>query len=97
MHEILLSEYFREELKQRIWRRGLPQESPCRSFWVTDMHNANLRKYGGQTLSFSLDLCLQMFMPLFLLPLSVGPLACFCRGAKFATPKCPFGAWIISS
>ena len=28
MHHILLSRYFREELKQTIWRRGLSQEGP---------------------------------------------------------------------
>ena len=35
MHQILLSRYFREELKQRIWGRGLPQEGPIGSCSVT--------------------------------------------------------------
>ena len=32
---MLLSRYFREELKQRIWGRGLSQEGPIRSCLVT--------------------------------------------------------------
>ena len=36
MHQILLSRYFREELKQRILGRGLYQEGPTGSCSVTD-------------------------------------------------------------
>ena len=32
IHEILLPGYFREELTQRIWGRGVAQEVPTRSF-----------------------------------------------------------------
>ena len=35
MHQILLSRYFREELKQRIWETGLSQEGPTESCLVT--------------------------------------------------------------
>ena len=35
VHRILLSLYFREELKQRIWGKGLIQESSIESLWVT--------------------------------------------------------------
>ena len=35
MHQMLLSRSFREELKQRIWRRGLSQEGPVSSCSVT--------------------------------------------------------------
>ena len=34
MHEILLSEYFREELEQRMWGRGLTREGPMGSYLV---------------------------------------------------------------
>ena len=35
MPEILLAGYFREELKQRIWGRGLSQADPIGSYAVT--------------------------------------------------------------
>ena len=35
MHQMLLSKSFREDLKQRIWRRGLSQEGPVSSCSVT--------------------------------------------------------------
>ena len=35
MPEILLSGYFREELKRRIWGRGLSQADPIGSYVVT--------------------------------------------------------------
>ena len=35
MHQILLARYLREELKQRIWGRGLYWKGPIGSYSVT--------------------------------------------------------------
>ena len=61
VHQILLSKYFREELKQRMGaeRRSLSQEGLIGFCWEINMHNAILRNCGGQTLSFHQALCLQ--------------------------------------
>ena len=37
MHQTLLSRYFREELKQKVWGTGLFQEGPTGSCLVTDL------------------------------------------------------------
>ena len=36
MHQILLSRYFREELKQRIWGRAVSPAGPVESCLVTE-------------------------------------------------------------
>ena len=38
MHQILLSRHFREEIRQRMWGRGLSREGPIRSCSVIVTH-----------------------------------------------------------
>ena len=45
MHQILLSRYFREELKQRIWQTGLSWEGPRGSCSVTEVLNLHFFFY----------------------------------------------------
>ena len=51
VHQLLLSRYFREELKQRIWGRACPRKAPMGSCLVTIYQHTFLRTMVPETIN----------------------------------------------